>query len=243
MTTRTPSVEWDALQGGAEVAPDDLLEISAGELEEFVAGRPNALEEIRVILDRRLRSGIGPDTWGDLIRSLSEYVGWNAARLLTWGSTVDGRDEQRTRRVERVEATGHPAAVDVLRGIRATHGVELQEAWELFSEPPENWRSIDREILVDIVRGRPLVRIVLTKNNGETFKLESPADSCLNLAAFLSATLVAINDRAAFSEAMTNYYVEQATSLLDLLRSSPASTDEAEAEAALEAGTPTLVTS
>jgi hypothetical protein len=218
MAEQSDVIGWDSVPaGGPESAPQELIDSSARELEAALESMPGVLEELRVILDRRVSPPISGDTWEPLRKSTIDLLGEQAAGVLLWTSVCDSRDEDRFRRLERLQASGVATALDLVRRVRASHGRELQEAWDLFAEPVNNWRTADRDVFLDLARGRAVVRIQLLKNNGERITLEGPADSYLNLAGFVTSALVTIGDRAAFNEGTISYYREATMSLLEVL--------------------------
>jgi hypothetical protein len=218
MVERSEVTGWDSVpSGGPEMAPQELIDESARELEDVLNASPGALDELRLIVDRRVSSHVDNETWEAIRNALVDYLGQRPAGLVLWCSVADTRVEDRARRIERLQESGSLMAVELVRRLRASHGRELQEAWDLFAEPVDNWRTADREVFVDVARGRAVVRIQLSKNNGERITLEGPADSYLNLAGFITNTLVTVGDRGAFAEGTISYYREATMSLLEVL--------------------------
>ena len=218
MAQQSEIARWESVPAtGPESAPQELIDESARELEGVLEAMPGALDELRLMVDRRVASPIGAETWEAIRNGVIDYLGERAAGLLLWSSVSDSRDEERSRRVERLRASGASAALDLVRRLRASHGRELQEAWDLFAEPVNNWRTADREVYLDLARGKAIVRIQLSKNNGERITLEGPADSYLNLAGFVTNALIVIGDRSPFSDGTIAYYRDATMSLLEML--------------------------
>jgi hypothetical protein len=211
--------EWnDIVVMSPESPPTDLIDESASELAEVLHARPDAPADIRAVLEHVFGVQLGPESWEQARRALVDGFGANPAGLLMWMSVQDQRDEDRARRLERLESTRKPEVINLIRGIRALYGSTLQEAWDLFGEMPSNWRSVDREIYVDIARGRAVVRLTLTKFNGEKSQYEGPADAFLNLAGYLSAMLATIGDSSGYAPTTVDYYLENTRAMTELLR-------------------------
>jgi hypothetical protein len=212
-------MEWNAVMPTGPEAPDDeLLERSATELEDFLTTHPDAPEQVLDIVRARLAKPLDAETWQRLNRSLGDYVGPDAATLLLWSAVVDTDDEDRTRRFERVAATGRPAATELVRLMRGELSYELQEAWDVMGQLPHNWRTIEREVYSDLVRDRPYLRFTIKKFNGEEATLEGSGDSFLNLTRSFMLALMTLGDRSAYSEGTVEGFLADANQLVELLQ-------------------------
>ena len=99
------------------------------------------------------------------------------------------------------------------------------------TSPPNNWKTVNRDIYVDVVRGRPYIKVTMLKFNGEQVLVEGTGDSFLNLAAYLSAALMTLGDPSFFTQDIIDYYTANASGLLTMFH-------PPEDPAAPEAGSP-----
>jgi hypothetical protein len=230
-------MEWDTPPGpGPDAADDELVARSVHALDKFLSGRPEARAEISEVISRRLVGSPGTDDWTKLRNALADYAGADAGGLILWASVTDTRDEDRAARLRRMEEHGSKAGVALVRALRALHGVELQDAWDVFTELPDNWRLLDREIYMDVVRGRPMIRLQITKYNGDQMLLEGPGDSFLNMAGYLAVALSAVGDRSMFSESIIEYYLNNTATVFNMLM--PDETPQPDGETPDAAGAP-----
>jgi hypothetical protein len=212
-------MDWDNVPVvGPDAAPDDLITQSADELEEAIQSRPGLRAEIGSVIDRRLSNVTGPESWEQIRRSLVDLLGANSAGLLMWMCVNDALEEDRALRIGRLQQNAKSDVIELIRSIRAAYSHEIQNAWEIFGETPNNWRSIEREIYVDVVRGRPYLKLQLKKFNGEQIVLEGPGDSFLNLAGYLSGALATFEADAGFTTELIDYYLDNTKALSTLLR-------------------------
>src|SRR5438132_4107697 len=98
--------EWnDVIVMSPESPSTELINDSAGELAEVLHERPEAPADIRAVLERALGVQVGPESWEQARRALVDGLGAKPAGLLMWMSVQDQRDEDRARRLERLEST------------------------------------------------------------------------------------------------------------------------------------------
>ena len=108
-----------------------------------------------------------------------------------------------------------------VRRIAAAHRPELRAAFALWNEVPEDWRSINREIYLDHLNQRYLVRHRIFKVNGDEILIEGNANSVLDLARSLIVSIKLVGNRDAFGEREIANFLGEADAVIALLRPPP----------------------
>jgi hypothetical protein len=226
-------MEWGDVPISDPESPDDeLIKASADELSNEIRRRPGLAADVGTIIARRLSDTPDATTWEALRRLLVDFLGQRATGLLMWMSVHDSRDEDGLRRLQRLRDNADEEAFEFVRAIRAAYAIEFKNAWDVYGEMPHNWRLVDREVYVDVVSGRPYIRLIVTKYNGEEVVIEGTGDSFLKLAAYISLSLTTLSEPAAFSADAIDYYIDHVSTLTAMLKP-PDSTAQSSAPAAV----------
>jgi hypothetical protein len=150
-------------------------------------------ERILEVFEKHLGGEIDSRTYEELTFGVSVYLDPNTLALLTWLAQAGGGTPS-----ERIASLQlEQPAEDVVRRVISLHGARLIRA-AFAADPPapnsDDWRKIDREILLDPESGEYVVRLLIRKQNGETQKIEGDATSMVKFARFSLRTLILIGD-------------------------------------------------
>lgn len=206
--------DWMALFTGQipveEAGP--LLRQTSAEFHTFLQAHPEALEQVMAIIEKRLRGGLTPESWGLLESALTHYLGRDLTYLLSWVLQYD-----QSNRLQELERYAPPSVMHLFRTILSLHGPELEEAYTVWNEIPDNWRTVYREIYYDQLSRRYLLRVRIEKYNGEELTIEGPPDAILTLASYLLLTARLVGVPEVFSENAVNLFLTEAGELARLL--------------------------
>jgi hypothetical protein len=183
--------------------------------------RPEAPEAVRDMLTRRLVD-IDAETWSAVLTSLTNYLGMDPAYLMTW--VVQDVDN----RIGELERLAPPEVSSFVRTLLAWHQPELQSAYAHWRENPNDWRTMFREVFLDHVTGRFLIKVRVVKYNGEEVVFEGPPDSFLNMTRNLLITLRGVGSPEVFTPGYVGQFVQEASGFFELLgagQAEPAATE------------------
>jgi hypothetical protein len=218
MTEVTETATWEQVFAG-EVAPEDiepLLAESAQAIDEYLAADSETEEEALEVLRRRLDGPLEPTTYDDILAALRALIGNDGTGLVHWYVTIAGDD------VARLKGNASPRVDWFLRRITAAHGPELQAAFSLWRDLPDDWKLVNREVFYDLVRERYYIRHRIFKSNGEQVVLEGNADSVLDLARSLLMTLRWVGRGDAFSEPVRDAFLDEVQEFVAMAAPQPA---------------------
>lgn len=208
--------DWSALLAGtisvAEAQP--LIARSAADLDRQLESDERLEGVMLELLERRLVKPYDPETYQrawDIWRGL---FGEQAAYYVHWTFMV--RDQEAHRQV--AEDSAPPRARALVRRMLVTFGPELDAAFQIWQELPEAWKALNREVYYDVIRGRPYIKLLLEKLNGEQIVVEGTADSILGLTRSLIVTLRWVGNADAFSQGGIDLFVDEAEPLLSMLK-------------------------
>lgn len=204
---------WSLLTGQlSDEEARELLAQGVQELHAFLEARPRATEDVLEILDRRLGGEIGAQSWEHVDASLNLYMGRSLASLLAWTAQPD-----QAARLAELQEYSSPEVMAFFRTLLGRYGAELEAALVRWSELPDDWITLYREVYYDQLNQRPLIRLRIEKYSGDVLLIEGSPDSILSLATGLILTLRLVGIREAFSPDRVEQFVNEARQLYDLL--------------------------
>jgi hypothetical protein len=133
---------------------------------------------------QHLQAGVTLETWGHILRGLTTYAGEDVATfLLTVLLRSDDADFMLL-----VEESAVAEVWSYLRGLMALYSDYLQEAYAIFGENPQGWRTINRRVYYDNLTDSWRASFEIIKFNGEQFSLdETPTSAIVLCQAILDA--------------------------------------------------------
>jgi hypothetical protein len=218
MTMAEDRERWSSLIGGTASVDEkvQLLSAAGKELAARVEASPEAVNVVLSILERRLEGKVDENTWDVLDRALNTYLGTGPSLLLTWLVLAEPGD---TSRLEDFEEFASPEVMSLVRTVVGTYDVELRDAFDMWRQPPDDWKSFWRDVYQDQLTNTPLIRIRLQKYNGQYLMLEGPPNSFLSLARNIVLTLQLVATPEVFAEDLKDTFEEAVTRLQRLMAS------------------------
>lgn len=208
--------EWLKLLKGEVSAKqkEKMLSQGVAHLDDFLKSDLQTQQRVVDILSRRLSGEIDVDTWNVMHASLSQYFTEDLAYLLYW---VVGVEDPTASRMQEVEKFASPAVMAFLRAVVGIFGVDLSNAFTLWKQLPDNWRSMSRYIYLDLLSQQHRLTVRIKKYNGEQMAIEGPPDSILDLAEALIYTARLVGTREAFSTERIEAFLDESRQLTELL--------------------------
>jgi hypothetical protein len=203
---------WDEINSLSEQEMQDLLQASVDELEALLTRDANAEGRLLELLGRRLSDPIDTETLTAVRSSLIYYLGENGGPLLIWISSTE-----QAGRLANISAMASPEVISLIRAVLGLYGQELEKAYALWNEIPDNWKTIYRHVYFDKINGNYLLRIRVEKYNGEMATIEGNADQLMDLTRhfILALRLVGVPD--AFSQDRVSEFLEEVDVLRELI--------------------------
>jgi hypothetical protein len=221
-------IDWFAILAGGlpqEDVDKDLARAVKG-LAAFAETHPDAEERVLEILARRVDGPLTADTWDVVVESLSSYADEDVANLIAFVGRSHGGE------LELVKPHANAAAVSLLARAAALYGRELRDAYACWRELPHNWRVVNRDTYLDLITGRPVVKLRIEKYNGEEVLLEGSSNSVLLLVAKILWALRALDSAESFSPAVVEEFLGEVGAVLTLLGVTAAPEDGQEPQGA-----------
>ena len=167
---------------GMEESPDtsELIKNSLSELATVLSENPEIDHRVREVFDYHLKKGVDSTTWAKV---------WNALEMsLPDGATDSIMNSCRFNSneffdfiKEETEEVAVDKALPFLQHLTALYGNEMEEAYDLSGELPEDWRS-SAITLYRIEEGKVwLIDVNLIKYDGENVFLKMPIRSAFML--------------------------------------------------------------
>jgi hypothetical protein len=209
--------KWLELLTGL-VSPEEaepMISEALTALDEFLQRDPRTMERVVDILNRRLSGEFNAETWKLMHDSLCQYFTEDLACLLYWVVDVENAAASRLYEVERY---GLPNVMAFLRAVVGIFGVDLTNAFILWNQIPNNWRTIYRDVYFDRINERQHIKLRILKYSGEEVVIEGPPDSILSLGNELIFTSRLVGAREDFSESTIKLYLEESKELTKLLK-------------------------
>ncbi len=192
----------------------DWLTASAAALDSFLQTHPDAEHQVREILDKRLQR-LSENTWNDLWSHLQDYLGQESLDVVGYAVV---QVEDQPNRLREMAAVVSPRAMDFLRSVVSLYGRELYYASLAAGKLPNDWRLVNREVLLDNVTKGYTIRTRITKYTGEEVLMETTPDSMLDLVSALIQTLLYVPVADVFPETSINLFLQRTNDMIKFLR-------------------------
>jgi hypothetical protein len=170
------------------VTPDEdeaaQIQANAGLLLQFLQQNPAHGAYMDRTIRQHLQAGVTLETWGHILHGLITYAGEDIATfVLTVLLRADDADFMLL-----VEESAPAEVWLYLRGLTALYSAYLQEAYAVFGENPQGWRTINRRVYYDHLTDSWRASFEIIKFNGERFNLdETPTSAIVLCQAILDA--------------------------------------------------------
>ena len=206
--------DWNAILDRPDTDPRPAIIETAAKLDAIFQTRPQADQEVLALLSKHLGEPIGETTGRDLKIALANYLSEDAAYLIAWSIQVEDR-------LAIVEEVAPPRVAAFVRAIAGLHGTELKLAFNRLDQPPNDWFSINREIYVDLINDRMLVKVRIGKYNGEQVSIEGQPYSILELTANMLRTCRMVGRADAFTPRTIEMTIQEIDEFLKLVHEGP----------------------
>lgn len=164
------------------------VQISADLLRQFLQEYPANGAQMDRTIRQHLQGGVTLETWGHILHGLTTYAGEDIATFVLTVLLRSG-DVDFMLLVE--EST--PVQVwPYLRGLMALYSDHLQEAYAIFGENPQGWRTINRRVYYDHLTDSWRANFEIIKFNGEQFNLDETPTSAIVLCQAILDALTAV---------------------------------------------------
>jgi hypothetical protein len=215
MTETAPAtLDWSAVLAQAVTLDDarPLIERSANAVGDYLAEDDSHDEELLALMERRLEKPWDPETYQRVWDVWKGLLGEEGAYFVHWFFLV--RDQPAR---EIAEEAAPPAVEQFIRRMIAMLGPELDGAFQIWQELPHAWKTINREVHYDLIRGRHQIDLVIEKLNGERVLIEGTADSILNLTRSFLITLGFVGRGDVFSPPAVIAFLDDARNVIEML--------------------------
>lgn len=186
---------------------------SAAALDAFLKSHPDAENQVREIIDKRLAT-IDANTWNSIFSSLDNYWGKVSTDIL-----YNIAQSDQASRLQDLEGSVTPEVMNLLRKIISLYGPELANAFLASNQLPNNWKTFYRDVYYDYVNRRSHLRVRLAKYNGEEPFVEGNADSILELTILIMQTIRFLPVPDFISKSMSDRFIQEANELIKFLQS------------------------
>ncbi|HET9908193.1 MAG TPA: hypothetical protein VFQ23_16195 [Anaerolineales bacterium] len=196
----------------------DWLSSGVTALDSFLKSHPDAEQQVREILDKRLVR-MDANTWNSVFMNLDNYWGKECTDVLYNVTNIAQPDLEK-----RFQEIGQSATVEVinfLRKIISLYGPEFDAAFLALSQLPHNWKTFYRDVFYDHVNKRTHLRVRFAKYNGEEPFLEGSADSMLELTILMMQTIGFLPSGDLVGTEMAGQFVQEANKLITFLQPPP----------------------
>lgn len=160
------------------------VQTGAGLLLQFLQQNPANGAYMDRTIRQHLQAGVTLETWGHILHGLITYAGEDTATfVLTVLLRSDDADFMLL-----VDESATTEVWSYLRGLIALYSDYLQEAYAIFGENPQGWRTINRRVYYDHLTDSWRASFEIIKFNGEQFNLdETPTSAIVLCQAILDA--------------------------------------------------------
>jgi hypothetical protein len=170
------------------VPPDEdeaaQVQTNAGLLHQFLQQDPMHGAYVDRMIRQHLQPGLTLETWGYVLHGLTTYAGEEIATFVLM-VLLRSDDADFTLLVKESAST---EVWSFLRGLMALYSDPLQEAYTVFGENPQAWRTINRRVYYDHLTDSWRASFEIIKFNGERFNLdETPTSAVVLCQAILDA--------------------------------------------------------
>lgn len=225
----TPELNWNSVirrEGPVEERIEALM-TAASDIEQYLACDTETEEEALQIVRSRLAPPMTPQTYDTVVEALRALMGPNGAGFVHWYLVSEGslglpdesdsplsEDDERLAEAVDEASKRWPGVMWLLRRLHGACGPELRQAIGLWKEDPDDWRNINREVYFDIIRGRYEIRHRIDKVNGDSFTVEGPVGSVIELATSLITTLTMVESTEEFPARALEMFTAETAKLL-----------------------------
>jgi hypothetical protein len=217
MTDIAPTAaDWSSILAGVTSIhdADELIARSSQQAEAALEADPELEDELMELTEKRLSGPLDPDTYQGFWELLKGMLGEEGAYLVHFYFMAREQPEARTA----VEAAASQRVLGFMRRLTVRFAPELDAAFQIWQELPNAWKTLNREVYYDVIRGRHYVRLLLQKLNGEETVIEGTADSILGLTRSFLVTLRWMQSADAFSQGAIDLFLDDAEPLLAMLK-------------------------
>lgn len=203
--------DWLSILDSPETDPRPAISETAAKIDAILQTRPQADQEIMALLGKRLGGRISETTGRDIKNALTNYLCEDAFYLILWAIQADDR-------LPTVEEAAPARVAAFIRAIAGLYGSELKLADYRLDQLPNDWCSINREIYVDLINDRTLVKVRIDKFSGEQIIFEGQPYSILELTANMLRTCRLVGRADAFSHRTIEMATQEIDEFLKLIR-------------------------
>jgi hypothetical protein len=168
----------------------------------LAASDPTFGPDVAEIVEKRLRSApVTPDTFGILRDQLLEVLGADAAMILLMA--LSSVDEEYQNVMDSFARLGEPDATELttmVKRTRARYKSELSQAFEIWLENPDDWRTVNTDTAYSLTRGEMTMAVTIETFGGETFTLKISPSSSAKLAGHFIDRLSELPDDYQFAD-------------------------------------------
>ncbi|HET89129.1 MAG TPA: hypothetical protein ENN99_00080 [Chloroflexi bacterium] len=176
-----PLDELDAQNSDEE----SLVQAHAEQFRQFLQANPVHRAYIDRIIRQHLETSATPDTWGRILNGLNVYAGEELATfILTCLLRANDADF-----LALVEKHTGDDAWSYLRGLLALYSTALGEAYTVFGENPQGWKTVNRRVFYDYLTEAWHTSFEIIKYNGDVFYLNETPSSAIVLCQAILDTL------------------------------------------------------
>ena len=227
--------DWKAVIAGEVTDPGPSIAATGETLDRLLQTRPQAERELLEVVGKRLEAPIGEKTMEALRIALTNYAGEDVAFLVLWAAQSD-----QASRLVQVEASAPRRVTALVRAIMGLYGAELTTAYNRWNELPDDWSRIDREVRNDLIFERVLLKVKISKQNGEEVVIEGPASSILELTANMVRTCNMVGRADAFALRAIEMLIKEVTDFYRLIELAAGDSTEPTTGATAAAPVPVL---
>jgi hypothetical protein len=146
----------------------------------------------RAYIDRTIRQhldgGISFETWGRILTGLNRYAGEDIATLILMALLRADEAEFLASIEEHLE----PEVRSYLWGLIALYSDDLREAYALFGENPQGWRTVNRKVYYEHLTEKWYATYEIIKFDGERIVLDETPSSAIVLCQAILDALISI---------------------------------------------------
>ncbi len=159
--------------------PSDVTQIRQGEqlLQTFLQADSFHRASIDRTLRQHLSAGVGVETWERVLSALNLYLGEELATFILV-SLMRSNDADF---VQLLRQTVGPDTWSYLSGLIALYADDLREAYAIFGENPQGWRTINRRVFYDYLTDSWHTTFEIIRFNGERVTLDETPQSAIVL--------------------------------------------------------------
>jgi hypothetical protein len=230
-TISEPETRWvstlrdpDAPTGNA-----DLFQAAYASLARQLALQPDTLEQLRLVLERRMQVAPPHRMLGEVTDALKALLGLDAAYLLHWLTY-----EQPVQRLAQIEPSVPPEVNVFLREVVAEHVTTFDLIQRTLQSSPEDWFDVDTRLVYDVTGQQFSIDLTLVKIDYSRVHLRMSPNSTLALVSQLLAAAAQVNDPGTFSEPIVQRWYDVSLEFQQLFipaAEQPAAGDEQASEA------------